>query len=649
MRSRWFGSVGFVLLCLTAALPAKADDAWRTRAVLDTTATGLIEALVPPELVSRTGPESVDFSLSGPDGRPRAFELYWREPVGSTRVLLEPTRVQLDQAKEFTWEADLHEKLVIRRLQVSLTGQGVIGRIDVDGRLGDKWISLARHAAVFATAGVPQATIDIPADAYEALRLHLTGFDRRARQTLAPIKTVTAEGDRLGKDYVEEVLALTFQQTESEGIHVIEAALPGDGLWISSLHLKTEAQFQGDWQAGRERICDGSRCFEAVLSGRRPHLERTPRDLGLDVMQTWPGRSLVLKLDAGERFIGEAASLTATVRLPRLIFVAEKAGRYTAMTGTGKSAAVLKYPGDSYRQPQTTLSFAVPEINPEWHLATLVEKYRLKGGPFSPEGYTWQAPVSIAAPGYYRLPLNLQASLAPMRTAVRMVRDSTQIPYLAGRLEDHLLDLEITPVYDARKNISTWIVQLPQASPYWKELMFYATGIFQRTIEFEKPKPGTRGWQPWRHMMWESRGERETALRLSLRDLPDGTDVIRLVMPHGDNQPVSISRITAAYTAPTVYFLAAAAGNYTIYGGNPRASVPQYDLSLVQAELFSTLPSEARMGAVETFQSSGWKNRISAAFTGKSWGLYAVLGLVTLVLIMVIVRLFPKPGDRESS
>ncbi len=647
MRSKWFDFMGFVLFCLAAAPAANAEDTWRTRAVLDVSETGLIEAVVPPELFSRTERKRMDFILTGPDGRPRAFELYWREPVGQTRLSLEPTQVQLDPAKGFIWEAEMHKKVMVRRLHIRLTDQGAIGKIDVFGRLDGQWISLARNAAVFTAAGAGQAAIDIPVNTYTALRLHLTGYNRSTRRTLIPIKTVTAEGDLMGEDYVEQMLAISFQQSESEGLHVIEALLPGDGLWISALHLKTEAQFQGGWQAGRERISGGSRRFEAVVNGRMAHVDRTPHDLGLDLNQFWPGRSLVLKLDAGERYIGDIASLTATVRLPRLVFVAEKPGRYAAMTGTGKDAAMPEYPADRYQKPQIRLAFSTPESNPRWRLATLVEKYKLKGGPFTPEGYTWRAPVSISAPGYFRLPLNLQASLAPRRTAIRMVKNDTQVPYVAGRLEDRTLDLESVPDYDAQNNLSTWTIRLPQASPHWKELTLYAAGIFKRTVELQKPKPGTRNWQPWRQMPWESRGQRETALRLSLRDLPDDIDVIRMVMSHGDNQPVTISRITAGYTAPTVYFLAHAAGDYTIYGGNPEAGIPRYDLSLVQAELFSALPAEAGMGELETFRPSGWQNRICTAFKEKGWGLYAVLGLVTLVLLIVIVRLFPKPGDQN--
>jgi hypothetical protein len=645
MHRKLLGLVGVVLLCLPVPPPARAGNTWRTRAVLDVTATGLMEAVIPPQLISSKVPGRMDFNLTGPDGRPRAFELYWRDPVGPTRFVLEPERVELDPSEGFIWEAALREKMMVRRLFVDLADRVTIGKIDVYGRSGGKWSLLTRNAAVIAGAAGHRAAIDVTPCACDRLRLLFTGYDRRARQTLTPIKSVTVEGSRLGRDYAVRTLDLAFQASESQGQRVIEAVLPGAGLWIDDLDLKTEAQFAGGWQLGRERVSGGTRQFDTMARGRIDHVDRMPRDLHLKIGRAWPGRSLVLKLAPGQGYIGAATRLKITVRLPRLVFVAEKPGRYTALTGTGTGSAVRDDSVDRHREPQARLVFSDPETNPQWHLATLVEKYRLMGGPFSDDGYTWRAPIDIPAPGYYRLALSLQAGLAYRDGGVRIVREDRQVPYVAGRLEDRTLDLDTAADYDAPSNTSTWTVRLPQASACWKALTFYAGGIFKRTVEFQKSKAGHRSWQTLRRMTWENRGGRQTALRLSLGDLPDDVQTIRLVMAHGDNQPIAITKITADYTVPTYYFLARAAGDYTIYGGNPDAGTPRYDLSLVQDELFSTLPVEVRMGDLESLGHCNWRSRIGDAFKERGWGLYAVLGLVTLMLIVVIARLFPKSGD----
>lgn len=53
------------------------------------------------------------------------------------------------------------------------------------------------------------------------------------------------------------------------------------------------------------------------------------------------------------------------------------------------------------------------------------------------------------------------------------------------------------------------------------------------------------------------------------------------------------------------------------------------------------------MGALEFFQQPGWQAHIGAAFKDSGWNLYAVLGIATLVLIVMIVRLFPKTEASE--
>jgi len=148
----------------------------------------------------------------------------------------------------------------------------------------------------------------------------------------------------------------------------------------------------------------------------------------------------------------------------------------------------------------------------------------------------------------------------------------------------------------------------------------------------------------------ENHDSRESALSVDLRTLPADADRIRVVMDNGDNQPVQISKITAAYAAPTFYFLAYETGPFYLYGGNAQAAQPRYDLSLVQKELLAELAREIDMGEPELFQPPAWRSRIGEAFKDTGWGLYAVLGIVTLVLVGVIVRLFPKGGraDRDG-
>lgn len=647
MKINRSGAIGMVLLFLSASASASGTENWRTRAFVNIQTPGLIEAIVLPELFDRTNGEALDLILTGPDGEPRAFELYWRELVGETRVLLQPAKVELDAENAFIWEAPVPKKMLARRLVITPNATGTFGKIDVYGLNNDQWASLVTDAAVFAAPGVRQTRIDLPENSYEKLRIIVKGYDRENRRTLSPIQAVALDGDRLGKDYQMRVLPLQFSQSKSDDVQILEAVLPGSGLWIETFQVTTAAQFQGDWQLGYDRISEGEKRFFSIVTGRLDRVDHMGLDMAIAANRSWPERSLVLKLNPGKRYIGEVASLSAKVRLPRLVFVADKAGRYTATAGTGGgNAPILNYPGDPDRAVQEAADFSPPEANPQWRLTSLIEKYQLKGGPFDPQGFTWRAGLTIATPGFYRLILNWQAALAPERSGFRIVKDLMQVPFLTGRPENVTIKPEFRHDYDKTKNTDAWIIRLPQPSPHWKELVLSASGIFKRTVEVQQPKPGGgKRWQPYIRQVWENRDLKETALRINLQALSQNADELHLIIAHGDNQPIEISNITLGYLAPTVYFLGHTSGAYWIYGGNPKDGAPRYDLSMIQSELFSEPAVETQMGEPETVQPASWRHRLHSAFKDTGWGLYGVLGLTTLVLLLVIVRLFPKPSE----
>jgi hypothetical protein len=647
MRPERIGLLLCLLILFSTTFTAHADEQWRTRAHVDVAAPGIIEAVLPPALVNGHGPNRLDLSLAGPDGLPRAFELYWREPVGDVRLALEPDTLMLDQDKRLIWEARLPDNVIVRSLHITLDRKNAVGRIDVHGLIDHQWIALVSNAAVF-TAGSPgRGSIELPEKHYDRLRLYLRGYDRKAHQTLSPLSSVVVEGRRGGRDFAVQTMDLAFEHSRSGQAHIIEAVLPGNSLYLETLEIKTEARFQGRWQVGAERIAGGAKTFEALLTGRQDKLDGEANSLSIPIGRQWPGRSLVVKLEAGDRYIGKVAAVSARFRLPRLIFSAEKAGRFTAVSGTGKSVPEPA-PADTYRQTDATLAFSTPETNARYGLASLVERFQLKGGPFNPQGYAWRAPVTIPAPGYYRLLLDMQAGLQPDRSKIRLVYQNTQVPFILGRFENRTVVLEGRSTYDAGKNESFIDIQLPQASPYWQELTLQAAGIFKRSLRVEIPQPGAGRRQVWRTLEWQNRDLRKTALHLSLTGLPQGIRDLRLIILHGDNQPVTISTITATYTTPSIYFLAYAAGPYSLYGGSPQARQPSYDLSLIQSELFNALPEQAEMGPPEPLKRPGWWPVFKSAFKDTGWGLYAVLGLVTVVLLVIIVRLFPKPAGRET-
>ncbi len=265
------------------------------------------------------------------------------------------------------------------------------------------------------------------------------------------------------------------------------------------------------------------------------------------------------------------------------------------------------------------------------------------------DGYTWKAPVKISGPGLFRLVFNRQISKEPNQTGIRLIKGGRQVPFFDTEREIQKIDLEAERTYDRENNRTTWLLKLPPLSSPWVAIELKADGIFDRQVVIETHKHGNRGWPPWKIMRWASREKDESNLKIDMRSFPQDRSELRISMAHGDNQPIEIKNIQALYRARSLIFLAAESGEYELVGGNPEESVPVYDLSLVQDVLLSIEPKQALIGEVSVFKSAGFIARITRAFSNQAWGLYIVLALVTLVLLVIIAKLFPKDNVDVTS
>jgi hypothetical protein len=647
-----FIAVFIIIAGITSQICAK--DLWKVKSHLTISEPGIVEAVLPPELHSIATGDNIDFDLTGPDGKSRSFELYWRERVGRSSIKLVPLKFEFREQKEFVWEGKPDErktdqKIVADHIRIEIGNSNFIGRVDIEAFGPDGWTYLKKNEALFNLHGQVRAELEIEKGVYQKIRLRFSGFDKKYKEKFAPISRVILSGKKPGKDYVERLIRPDFQQSETDGKIEIRAILPGSRLSLQSLSFITQTQFQGSWQVGTEIIAQGKQAFKKIKEGSITHVSGKKQVVAIDIGTIWKGKNFILKLDSKEKYIGHVTDFKIKVRSLRMVFSADTTGLYTAITGTGKKAKILQYPGDKDRNIDHMLSFSTPERNKNWHSASLVEKYEIQGGPFNDKGFTWKSAIPIANIGYYRLALNMDASHDKNRTGIRLVKDNTQIPFFFGRNEKKETDFTGSSSfkYDSDKNQTIVIIKFPYASSFWSELVLYANGIFKREILFEIPKPGRMGWQKWITRSWKNDNNKESKLKIDLQRYSEEQEQIKITINHGDNQPVKISKITAFYSSPAIHFLAYETGAYSLYGGNPDASPPNYDLSIIQSFLLEELTEEVRMNKIERLSSDNWNRQFNRIFKDRGWGLYAVLGLVTVVLLFLIVTLFPKVTKPE--
>jgi hypothetical protein len=645
-QQRTFGIFTILILAMLAMPPwTCAEEQWHFQAAVAIPAPGFMEAVLPAGLFFGADgaalTSQVDLSLIGPDGNPRSFELYWKEDTSSQSAVLRSTQIRLDKTHALIWEAASPKDLQINKIRIDFAAPQTIGKVTIQGKDRQGWHTIAENAALYHAENRAATEIEIKPAVYEELRLSFKGYDKEFRETPFHVKAVTVSGKSIAKDYIENAVELPFTDKAVEGKRTVSSLLPGSGLWIRTVVLSTEAQFQGTWEMGQEVVENGKLRFRQLSSGTIATVGKTALTMELPVNRSWPGRSLILKLDSAS-FVGRISTMKITVNLPRMTFYADKAGTYLAQTGNGNKAFIKATPGDAERKINNAVAFSAVNENNQWVPERLVEKYGIAGGPFNEKGYFWSARMKVPESGYYRLVLNREASLSPNSGNVRLVRENVQVPYFRGPGEEREIVLDAAAGYEQGKNRSSWKVTLPDRSVRLPEMTVESQGIFDRQVMLEIPKPGRSGWQPWKTLRWQNVADTPSILRVDLADLPNDITEMRIAMDHGDNRPIAIDKIKATYQAPTLLFLIPSPGEYTLYGGNPEVPEAKYDLALVQAHLAAAIPKTALMGDIGPLKSPGFKLKILALFDGKSWGLYAVLGLVTVVLMMLIVRLFPK-------
>jgi len=642
----------FVSLYLAGPLKAQENtsreaDNWLSESQINIVETGMIETVLPPGLhcLETQGPSTtgypLDLSLVGPDGKPRAFELFWTEKGNAQKITLDASSLKLDDQRRLLWEGAIPDNFNAKRIIVGISDKNYMGRVDIQGLASSGWRILAEDIALYKTTGEDQSIIDIPEGEYKRLRLYLGRDLPKFREIPAFVEQVDIEGEPLKTGYAEDIIKPELEQTYDNGALEIRATLPGSGIWIDGITITTGSAFKGTWRLGWETIIMGEQVFQEIRSGERSFIinDNTSLVIGLGLQSK--GERLIIRLDSQDYF-GEVLDVSIKARLPRMIFFADQKGTYTARTGSGKKTYINERTADLGSGAYQVAEFSDITMNPMWQPDDLARDYMIKGGPFKGDGYTWKAPLHIDKPGFYRLVLNDRAGLEDNRRGLRLVKDDVQVPYFFGRKEKREISIKKDLEYDEDNNRSIMPLTLPYASSHWTGVQLTGKGIFKRKISIEAQQPGRAGRQTWMAKDWISTQKEVSHFTLGINELPRDRSEMHLIIDHGDNQPIELEDIQAVYQCQDLFFLASDAGEYQIVGGNPDAPAASYDLSIVQNYLLKTEPVKINMGEIESFHSERWGAMLSRVFNEQGWGLYAVLGLVTVILLIIIVRLFPR-------
>ena len=168
--------------------------------------------------------------------------------------------------------------------------------------------------------------------------------------------------------------------------------------------------------------------------------------------------------------------------------------------------------------------------------------------------------------------------------------------------------------------------------------------LFQRSVRTWEELPDGRGGKFRRELGnadWKRTTDSKNYLAINLTSSPQ-TDTLFLETDNGDNPPIELDNFRLTHPVTRLVFKSTQPP--TLYYGNPSVPAPRYDLSLVATKLLSADKVVATLGAEEVLKKAGWTE--GKPLSGvRGWAFWGILALVVAGLIIVIVRLLPKPPD----
>jgi len=299
--------------------------------------------------------------------------------------------------------------------------------------------------------------------------------------------------------------------------------------------------------------------------------------------------------------------------------------------------------------PSVTVAPGLMVPNSEYHPQETLPGLTETGAPLDTRPWRFRKAVQSARPGpqQFELDLDVLAHARPDLADLRLVRDGKQVPYLIERTQlARVLVLVFAPANDPKQpRLSRWKITLPRPNlPVTRLECRPRATLFQRSVQAWEELPDGRGGS-FRHELgsadWKRTTDSKNFLTLTLTGRPQA-ETLFLETDNGDNPPIELDNFRLTY--PVTQLLFKSSEPPTLYYGNPSVPAPRYDLSLVAAKLLSAEKVVATLGAEAVLKPAAWTE--GDPLTGVRGGLFwGILALVVAGLIVVIVRLLPKPPD----
>lgn len=647
------------LTILIAAQTCLAFDSneWRNTQALEVPAKGLVRVNVPAATLDAAQPGLEDLRIVDFKGEQVPYLIERLLPVPESTI--RPTEFHSTIENGAT-QLNLKTATASPIFSISLETPATqfMKAVDVEGSNdGRTWTKLAGGDSFFQLPnGATKRRVSLPEGAWQLLRITIddlgsppvpfTGVQLHKARTNAPAEAVEVTiksrdespgQTRLALDLGEANLTLGSLRIESNEpvfTRAVSLAVPevnDDGI--------------------REHNISDAVIYRVNVNGKNEaHLE-IPLESQIHT------RELFLLIRNEDSPPISIDTVRADRRLVRLTFFANQPGQYSLLSGNTQCAAPrydLSALSGKLRNASATEvvpSTLVPNQNyrPPEALAAVT----LTGAQIDIANWKFRKllPVTQSSVQQVELDSELLARSQPDQRDIRIVRGEYQLPFIFERTSlSRPISLNAAAANDPKKPVlSRWSVKLPQPGvPITRLVCTSSSPLFHRQMRLWEEVTDERGdkfTSELGHATWDQTPNApKRGLVIELNTRPR-SDTLFLETDNGDNPAIELRDFRGYYPVSRVVFKSTPdPAQVWLYYGNPDATVPHYDLTLVAGELLKADRSTVTAGPEENLSPKS--AFVGQTLTGSTryifWG---ALALVVVVLLAIMSRFLPKQEE----
>jgi hypothetical protein len=652
----FFCAFFFVLGAGAAGLPS----GWQFEQTFDVSTTDLAKISLPTTTLGSARPALEDLRLYDDDGDEIPYVI--ESPAPTPPIVQRPKSFHTsinEKNTVITIETGLPQP--IETVQLETPAGDFIKAVRIESSANGKtWDILAQGQPVFRqNDGVANLKIGFALTTAKWLRL--TVDDTRSQ----PVPWTGALLFSSAKESapVETFPAAISERDENTGETRLALDLGTANLDILAVRLETSEPLfmrrivfavpQISEDAVREQTIGQGTIYRVAVPG-----QSASENLSVPLLKSIRSRELILNIENHDSPPLPINSVSITCRPVYLAFFTRKPGTFHLLSGNANcnpphyDLADLNM--DLKSIPVTAIKVPPPVDNPDYQPSEVLPGIEPSGAPLDISQWQFRSAIHISSEGAQQIELtpDVLAHADSSFADLRVMNGSNQVPYLIERTSiTRAISPSVTATNDSKNpQLSRWLIRLPQSSlPITQLTCTSRTPLFDRELSLYEEVIDDRGETSRRDLggaRWTQTPDGKTKeFSLALEEAPR-TDALFLETENGDNPPIVLDHFQCFYSATRILYKARANDELYLYYGNPNASSPQYDLSLVAGQLLAADKKTASLTDEQQLKKASWTPNEIPGKGGIIFG--GILGVVVIGLLAIISLLLPKKQTETS-